>query len=609
MHVIGTAGHVDHGKSALVEALTGTDPDRFAEEKARGLTIDLGFAWMQLPSGVEVAIVDVPGHERFVKNMLAGIGGISVCLFVVAANEGFMPQTREHLAILDLLGVRAGVIAMTKVDLVEPGSLPAITEQIREGFRGTSLDGVPIVGCSAVNGSGLDALRDRLDAALGRASPSSEIGRPRLWVDRAFTMAGAGTVVTGTLEGGSFTRGDHVSLLPSGQHARIRTIQSHKRSLEVAAPGTRVALNLGGVQRTQVERGDAVVGETDVDVTRMVDVRIKVLAARFVDVEPSLTRRGSHLIYVGSAETVARIRLIGKDELRAGEDGFAQIRLDRSLPLRRGDRFVIRDAGRRMTIAGGRVLDPHPGPVRGDHGRRAAFLGHLAGTTNEEALVAFVEQAGRIRVDRALSRAGVARVDEGVIRLGDLLVSGAELERITELLHSTIAAHHRDHPLEPGIERGSLRAALDLDAGSFDALIARDDGVVAHGPFVRALSHSVRLEPAQEAERSALFEELTRAAFTPPPVSELQASPALLKSLLRSGELVRITDFYLTAELASEARARVRTQIEAGGPMTVAQIRDLLSTTRKYAVPLCEWLDATGATRRQGDLRTLGPTP
>ena len=609
MHVIGTAGHVDHGKSALVRALTGTDPDRFAEEKARGLTIDLGFAWLDLPSVGEVAIVDVPGHERFVRNMLAGAGRISICLFVVAANEGFMPQSREHLAILDLLGVDRGVVALTKADLVDRAALQELTQEVRREITGTSLEGIPIVACSTVTDAGLDELRAALDSAVAGAAAPVDAGRPRLWVDRVFTMAGAGTVVTGTLEGGSFRRGDPVTILPSGLHARIRTVQSHNRELESSGPGNRVALNLAGVQRSQVERGDAVLADGERSVTRVVDAFVRVLPTRLAPGEHQLTRRGAHLVYVGSAETPARLRPIGEDKLGAGEEGFVHVRLDRALPLRRGDRFVIRDAGRRMTIAGGTVLDPDPDPLPKDTARRTELLQRLISAPPEGALVAFVTDAGRMKLERALARSGAGDVGTEVLRLGDLLVSGAELERMTTEIRRLLNEHHRRHPLEAGLDRESLRISLQLGPDAFEALLASDEKVVMEGPTVREVTHSVRLTPEEEASRATLLHQLDESGFTPPLADELDAPADLMRVLESSGELVRVANFYLTSAKAQEARSKVRGRIESDGPVTVAEIRDLLGTTRKYAVPLCEWLDATGATRRQGDLRVVGPRP
>lgn len=607
MHVIGSAGHVDHGKSTLVERLTGMDPDRFAEEKARGLTIDLGFAWVTLPSGNEVGIVDVPGHERFIKNMLAGAGGITVCLFVVAANEGWMPQSSEHLAIVDILGVSPGVVALTKSDLVAPDELELVTDDVRERLAGTVLADAPIVACSAQSGAGIDTLIAELDRVVSGTAPASDDDAPRLWIDRVFTIAGAGTVVTGTLAGGTFAAGDAVEIAPEGRKARIRTIQSHKKEVASIGPGNRTALNLAGLERQGAERGNAVVPAGRWRPTRRIDVQLRAVPGS-LGATKDISEKGAHLLYVGSAETPVQIKLIGGDRIPAGASGLAQLTLRDVLPIRRGDRFVLRDAGRVLTIGGGVVLDPAPEPAkRGDTGR-AEKLARLVDAAPGDALAILLDAAGRMSKTDAIVRAGVAE-GPGVSELGDLVLSGAELARLQELLQAELASYHRDHPLEQGMPRELLRAALGLGAPAFEPLLALTPAVTGSGARVSLAGHRVELAPEQAAARTALMARIEEGAFTPPLAKDLGADPVLLRALVDSGELVKVGDFYLTGQMAQEARTRVRDRIEAQGPVTVAEIRDLLRTSRKYAVPLCEWLDATGATRRQGDTRVLGPNP
>jgi selenocysteine-specific elongation factor len=607
MHVIGTAGHVDHGKSALVRRLTGIDPDRLAEEKRRGLTIDLGFAWLKLPSGAEVGIVDVPGHERFIKNMLAGAGGITTCLFVVAANEGFMPQSAEHLAILDVLGTAAGVVALTKADLVDAEELAFRRLEVEERLAGTTLKGAPVVAVSALTGQGIDELVAELDRVLAGAPAPPDLGRPRLWVDRVFTIAGAGTVVTGTLAGGRFAVGDEVEVLGPGsarpRRARIRTIQSHKKEVEAIGPGNRVALNLAGLERSGAVRGDAVVAPGTFTRTATVDVVVEVLEPSLIGAEHELSAKGSHLLHTGSAETPVRLRLLGTERLGPNERGYARLELRAALPLQRGDRFVLRDAGRMLTVGGGEVLDPLPGarPQR-------ALLERLDGAPAQDALAAVVEAEGELELARAALRTGTTTAT-GAIELGDRLVSAGRLERLVETLERVLAEHHRTRPLERGLARAAARAATGLSSAAFDELLGHASGVVAEGALIRLASHRVALDPAQEQARAELLARIDGAGFQPPPAKELGADPALVRALVDSGELVAIGDFYLTAPRAAEARARVRAAIDQRGPLTVAEIRDLLGTTRKYAVPLCEWLDQTGATLRRGDTRILGPTP
>ena len=608
MNVIGTAGHVDHGKSTLVEVLTGIDPDRFAEEKRRGLTIDLGFAWLQLPSGNEVGLIDVPGHERFIKNMLAGAGGISVCLFVVAANEGWKPQSAEHLSIVDLLGITRGVVALTKADTVDDETLEIAVEEVHEKLAGSSLAGAPVVPCSAVTRAGIDELVEAIDGAVTAAGSPPDVGNPRLWVDRVFTIAGAGTVVTGTLAGGSLHTGAEIEISPEGRRARIRAIQSHKKKVETIGPGNRVALNLVGLEREGAERGDAVVETKRWRPTARIDAEVRVLPAHISGHEHELTEKGAHLLYIGSAETPVRMKLLGRDRLRSGESGFAQLQLRDPLPIERGDRFVLRDAGRVVTFGGGVVLDPLPRSVRRSDESRVGLLGRLKGAGERDAAIALLEAEGRVPLAELRLRVGGDVMDvDGIVVLGDVAASPAAHGELVDLVHGMIQTHHSERPLERGIQRETLRAQLGLEAPAFDALVEMDGDVVAEGSLVRLRSHGVHLDPAQARIRDELLARVTEGAFAPPFEKELGVDPALLRSLVESGDLVRIDGFFLTQSLAKEARTRVRTAIEAEGPKTVAEIRDLLGTSRKYAVPLCEWLDRTGATRRQGDLRALGP--
>ena len=609
MHVIGTAGHVDHGKSTLVERLTGMDPDRFAEEKRRGLTIDLGFAWFALPSGNEVGVVDVPGHERFIKNMLAGAGGIDVCLFVVAANEGWSAQSTEHLAIVDLLEVPAGVIALTKSDLVGEDERALAAEEVRERVAGTALADAPVVACSATTGDGIDDLIAALDGVVGGAAAVVDQERPRLWVDRVFTIAGAGTVVTGTLMGGSLAVGDAIEIAPEARNARIRSIQSHKHPVEKIGPGNRTALNLTGLEREGAARGDAVVRPGQWRVTRTIDVKLRVLPPELVGRKYELTEKGAHLLYIGSAETPARVKLFGGRKLTPGAFGYARLHLGHALPIGRGDRFVLRDAGRVLTFGGGSVLDPAPSLERRSPEDHAALLERLDGIDARAALDALLESESEVAVSSVAGRLGAVVEEVDFPRLGDTFVSKARLDSLAQRLRDVLAEYHRSHALEKGMERAAARAALGLEQDSFDALVDRIEEVVGEGAVVRLATHEVALDPVLAADRDALVATLESGGFTPPLAAELQADPALLRALTDSGALVRIGDFYLTGERAAEARRVVRTRIEETGSVTVAEIRDLLGTTRKYAIPLCEWLDATGATIRRGDLRVLGPKP
>jgi selenocysteine-specific elongation factor len=388
IRVVATAGHVDHGKSTLIQRLTGIDPDRLAEEKRRGLTIELGYAWTTLASGSEIAFVDVPGHERFVRTMLAGVGPVPVVLFVVAADEGWKPQSEEHLEIVDVLGVAGGVIALTKRDLVDDETLEIARDEVREKVAGTALESAPIVAVSAATGDGLDELRAALDEALA-ATPAPARGRTRLFVDRVFTIRGSGTVVTGTLTGGCLTTGDEVVLEPGGRRARIRALQSHERSVSTACAVARVAVNLGGVDRDEVERGDVVAEPGAWRPTSMIEASLEPVRG----LAHPLTGRGAFTVHAGAAEAHARVRLYG-GSVAAGSRAFARITLDRPLVLDVFDRFVLRETGRRETVAGGVVLDVAP-PRRAGSSPEAR-LGRRATASRGELPALLVAERGAI---------------------------------------------------------------------------------------------------------------------------------------------------------------------------------------------------------------------
>ncbi|MEW5749044.1 MAG: selenocysteine-specific translation elongation factor, partial [Candidatus Thermoplasmatota archaeon] len=353
MYVLGTAGHVDHGKSVLVQALTGIDPDRLPEEKVRGMTIDLGFAWLKLPSGREVSIIDVPGHERFIKNMLAGVGGIDLALLIVAADEGVMPQTKEHLYILDLLRVERGIVAITKKDLVDADWLELVASDIQETLKGTTLEKAPILAVSAPTGEGIPELKSAIDRVLDTAPPKRNIGRPRLPIDRVFTISGFGTVVTGTLVDGELTPGQEVEIVPAGLKARVRGLQTHKQKIEKAEPGSRVAANLSGVSTDELRRGYVVASPGWLRPTTVIDVKLRLLHSA----GHPLRHNAMTSFHSGAAEAEARVRLLDSEELKPGGTAWAQLLLGESLAVVRGDPFIIRSTTE--TLGGGQVIDPH----------------------------------------------------------------------------------------------------------------------------------------------------------------------------------------------------------------------------------------------------------
>lgn len=607
MHVIATAGHVDHGKSTLVEAITGIDPDRLEEEKRRGLTIDLGFAWMRLPSGREVGLVDVPGHERFIKNMLAGVGAINAALFVVAANEGWKPQSQEHLDILDLLGVDSGVVAITKSDTVDESLLQQVVSDVRRRIADTSLKEALILPVSALTRQGLGDLAREVERLLDATPPAEDVGRPRLWIDRVFTMRGSGTVVTGTLTGGALALQEEVEVLPSGARARIRGIQSHKRKVEVITPGNRTALNLAGIENDRIERGDVAAHPGTWRPTRRLQVEMRFLSR--IDFEP--TERGAFKFYLGSAERDAEIRFI--DFSGRSERVLANVTLNAPLVADWGDRFVLREAGRRETIGGGRILEPHPSQLRRDPGlgeslrRRgrapdsAAYLEVLLG---EEGIMRYRD----IRL-RAWASEEVAR-SLAAVHLPSAVVSNDRFEELTTTLVSSVREHQATHPLEPGLSREALKVVLGLEARTFDEIVeelTRRGTVVSDSQFLRTPDH---VAVPSGAEKERLLEEVGGAGNSPPELAELERrfGRDLVRALMRSGELVQVSaELVFTPDVLERLVKALVELVRRDGPITVAQFRDLAGTSRKYAVPLLEYLDQRGVTLRRGDTRTLGP--
>jgi selenocysteine-specific elongation factor len=606
--VVATAGHVDHGKSSLILRMTGMDPDRLEEEKRRGLTIELGYAWCTLPSGREVGFVDVPGHERFVRTMLAGVGPVRLVLFVVAADEGWRRQSQEHLDIVDVLGVDGAVVALTKRDLVGPDRLDESEREVRERLRGTALEGIPIVACSSRSGEGLDELVGALDTMLGRAPAPERHARPRQFVDRVFTIKGSGTVVTGTLTGGPIAVGNEVELLPSGERARVRTLQTHHRRVEIAHPVSRVAANLAGTSREGIGRGEVLAHPGDWRATAVVEARIRPVRS----LARPMTARGAFKLHAGSAERDARVRPYEVDEVPAA-GAFARIRLSSPLVLDVGDRFVLRESGRRETVAGGVVLDADP-PRR--PGARAIERLERRGRTGAEDLPALlISERGAVRASdlRILTGRSPAEIP-GASLAGGWWIGDTLRDAITDALERRLAAFHAAEPHAAGEELAPIRPAVSRllrsngvpsDADLVDAVLgsAIDTGrLVREGAAVRLGSYA----PAVASDdQLALIEAVRSGEPTPPTIVELGRrgfQRSLVDSVVRSGELVRISpDLVVTAGLVRHAEECVREAGDAG--ITVSALRERLGTSRKYAVPLMEHMDRSGATRRSGDLR------
>lgn len=592
MKVVATAGHVDHGKSSLVLALTGTDPDRWDEEKRRGLTIDLGFAFTTLPSGTTVGFVDVPGHVRFLKNMLAGAGAVRALVLVVAATEGWMPQTEEHLRIVELLGVENGFTVITMADVVDDEGLELAQLDVLDHLEGSFLEKAPLVVCDSVSRRGLDEVVHALDELVGSLPTPDDEGRPRLWVDRAFSARGAGTVVTGTLAGGSLGPGDEVVVAPRGARARVRGVQSGHEEAARGEPGARVAVNLVGVDRNEVVRGDAVVAPGAWQLTDTVDGRLTLLAG------VRLGRRSRVKAYVGSGEHEAAARPLG--------DGYVRVRLERPLPLAPGDRLVLRDPGRGVTLGGVEVLDVAPPKRPGDAPARLSLpLGlrvlasHPLTTPGEFTRLAGCSTAAAGALIDDLVAEGSAR------RLGDLVVATAEGERLLAAVRDLVAAFHARSPLEPGLDLTVVAGRVGIGVDALRALLGGAPDLVVHESSVRGASHQVSIGDDPVARR--FLDALDAAPFSPPSPSETETPPSVVRALVRSGEVVETEGVYFSRRAYEEAVERVVGALAEEPGLTVARVRDLLASSRRHVLPLLNRLDREGITRRRGDVRELGP--
>jgi len=596
VRTVATAGHVDHGKSSLVLALTGTDPDRFPEEKQRGLTIDLGFAFTKLPSGEEVGFVDVPGHVRFIKNMLAGVGAVDVVMLVVAANEGWMPQSEEHLRIIELLGVRHGLVCLTKADLVDDDMLELARLELDDRIAGSVLGEAPVVVCDAVSGRGLDNVRAGLDTVLAAAPEPVDRDRPRLWVDRVFAAKGAGTVVTGTLAGGSLRVDDEVEVGPRARRARVRAVETAHHQLDVAAPGTRVALNLTGpgIERSAVRRGDGVVRAGQWQLTDVVDVGLEPLR------DNAFRGRASLQCYAGSGEHAAVLRVLDA----AGR--YARIRLDERVPLAPGDRLVLRDPGERDTVGGAEVLDAAPDGRARDAAaslalplERRLLAGHrwlAVDALGPRAGLGTAEAAG---LSDDLVRSGTA------VRVGGWLVAPDTLAALRTAAAEQVRAHYARAPLELGLDLATLASGLRVDADQLRAALADDGELVVERGYVRDATR--RPGVGESAEARAFLDALEKAPFSPPEPASAGADPALVRSLVREGAIVDLDGIVFASSAVDEARQRIRAALRDRGTVTVSDVRDLLGSTRKYVLPILKQLDGEGITRRRGDDRIPGP--
>ncbi len=617
--VVGTAGHIDHGKTTLVKALTGVDTDRLAEEKARGITIDLGFAPLDL-SGLAASVVDVPGHEGFVRNMVAGATGVDLALLVVAADEGVMPQTREHVAVLRFLGVHRGVVALTKCDLApDPDWRALVAEDVRALLLRDIGEAWPVVEVAATTREGVDALRAALSAAARGVAARSADDRFRLPVDRVFALAGAGTIVTGTVWSGSVAEGDRVTILPRGLEARIRSIQVHGRPAPHAFPGRRTSLALLGTGKEQLQRGDVIVAGEGWRASRWLDAEVTLLEG--VGLRPRQRVRLHH----GTAEVMARVAGLGSQD--GASSALVRLATEAPLVLRAGDRFVVRSYSPMTTIGGGVVTDPWVDELPRARRTRAASLPEPLRTAPAERVAAMVRRRAGLGMHRqalsvaaglgvsALTAALDPNAQPGLVEIGGWLVAVEEVDAAAQRMRAALDHWHAAHPLEPGMPAQAWRAAGDAGRPALAELaegrlvgggeVVREGAVVRRPRFVPGTSGDART--AQDRVLAAL----AAADAEPPSVPELQAAlpgvdvPAVLRLLGRTGQVVGVADRYYESAALARERDRLIEALRTLGPATPATLRERLGRSRKWLIPLLEWADREGLTARDGDRRVL----
>ncbi|HJX03771.1 MAG TPA: selenocysteine-specific translation elongation factor [Dehalococcoidia bacterium] len=614
MFVIGTAGHVDHGKSALINRLTGIDPDRLREEKERGMTIDLGFAWLKLKSGEEVGIIDVPGHERFIKNMLSGVGAIDITLFIVAANESIKPQTIEHLEILKLLDIKQGIVVITKKDLVDSDTLSLVSLEIGDLVAETFLEKAPIIAVSSVTGEGFDDLEKEIENMLEHAQRRKDIGMPRLYVDRIFTITGAGTVVTGTLIEGTFSVSQEVEILPSGKKARIRGLQSHKAKKQSVKPASRVAINLASINTEEIVRGDVISLPGLLLPSSRMDCKLKILKDL-----PNPLRHGAEVsFFTGSAEVNAKLHLLNLDEVTSGMEAWIQVTTDKPLAVVKGDHFIIRSPMR--TLGGGVIMNPVAVRHKRYHSGTISQLTSMESDIPEDVILSVVGTEHIIKQSDLLAKSKL--VQEAINNaLQELFVKGRLLvfevdkdryiftpdhwQKILEKSNKILKQYHARYAVRQGMPKGEFINKLGISPGSplLRKLFA-DKLVVEEGVNVRHPDHRVSMSAEQQQRVDQLMNMLNKNPYAPQLDMELDVD--LLKSLIEQKNIVKVAEGVIFSRQAyDEMVDKISQIIRSNGKITVAQVRDMFSTSRKYALALLEYMDSMKITKRVGDERVL----
>jgi selenocysteine-specific elongation factor len=627
--ILGTAGHIDHGKSTLVKALTGTDPDRLKEEKERGITLDLGFASLDLAGGNRLGIVDVPGHEGLIKNMLAGVGGIDIVMLVIAADEGIMPQTREHLAICDLLHVKQGLIALTKMDAAEKDWLALVQDEVRDFVKGTFLEKAPIVPVSAKTGENLDKLKQELDNLAKEVAPKSPNGILRLPIDRVFTMKGFGTVITGTLLSGTISQDQEVDILPKGVTTKVRGIQSHNQAAQRAIAGQRTAVNLQGVEKDQISRGDTIVTKGFFKTTRNLDCSLFMLKQSTRGIKTGTRIR----FYNNTQEAIGRVTLLGSHELNPGDEGYVQFRLEQPVLIQQGDRFIIRFYSPMETLGGGMVLNPHPRRHRNSTMQESVRnLGILDKGSLDERLgvivagraLAGMEEAeiiGSVAADKAEITAALIALAQkkAVVRVDNLYVHANHLATLEKKVLDLIAEFHKANSLKPGIDKEEVKGLIKLRLHpkalgmAIDGLI-RKKQIEAEGSKLKLPGFKPAVGKDQGLYKDKIVEAIKKGGSQPPVREELPAlfgitdkdAKDLLKLLADEGRVVRINDsLYLDKVVLEKIKTDLVKFLQEKKEIVVAEFRDIAKTSRKFAVPILEYLDSQKLTQRVGDKRVL----
>jgi selenocysteine-specific elongation factor len=617
LFVIGTAGHVDHGKSTLVKALTGIDPDRLQEEKEREMTIDLGFAWLKLPSGLEVGVIDVPGHEHFIKNMLAGVSGMDLVLLVVAANESIKQQTREHLDILDLMEVPRSIVVITQSDLADQDQIALVSMEIEDLIKPTHLAGSPIVPVSALTRQGLPELITTIDKILSQTEPRPDKGKPRLMIDRVFSISGSGTVVTGTLVDGSLAVGNEIEILPGALKSRIRSLQTHKTQINSVGPGNRVAINLVGLSANDLKRGDTLTRPGWLTPTSMIDARLRLLTGP----QHPLKNNTEVSFHTGSADVMARVRLLENDEVQPGHTTWVQIVLKEPLAVVNGDHYVIRST--MDTLGGGTIIDAHPEHhLRRTRSETVENLKTRADGKVEGALMAILKSRQPLGLADLISQSNLSQdVAQSAInsltQQGDLVAIG---EGKTSLIYTRsawkslidnileiVGNFHRKFPMRSGIPKAELSSKIKMGANSNSFLqkLFAEGILVEEGALLRLPSHTIRLSPAQQTAIDAFLRQLNRNPFSPS--TDIVLEPELLNLIIERGQVTKTTAGIIFSTSAyMEMTTKILALIKKNGKITLGETRDLFQTSRKYAQALLEYMDEKKLTKRVGDDRILG---